>query len=48
MVFSAAVLPLRSNIPEISRIDDTYDERTMACREKGGSFVVGGNNDECC
>ena len=49
MPAGAAVLPLRSNIPEISRfafsrIDDTYYERAMGCRENGGSFVVGGNN----
>jgi aconitate hydratase len=48
MPAGAAVLPLRSNIPEISRfvfsrIDETYPERAMACRE-GGSFVVGGVN----
>ena len=45
----AEVLPLRSNIPEISRfafsrIDGTYYSRAMAYRENGGSFVVGGNN----
>jgi aconitate hydratase len=49
MPAGAKVLPLRSNIPEISRfafsrIDDTYYERAMACRDNGGSFVVGGNN----
>jgi aconitate hydratase len=49
MPAGAAVLPLRSNIPEISRfafsrIDGTYYERAMACRDNGGSFVVGGNN----
>ena len=49
MPAGAAVLPLRSNIPEISRfafsrIDDTYYERAMACRENGGSLIVGGNN----
>jgi predicted aconitate hydratase len=48
MPAGAAVLPLRSNIPEISRfafsrIDTSYYERAMACRE-GGSFVVGGEN----
>jgi aconitate hydratase len=48
MPAGAAVLPLRSNIPEISRfvfsrIDETYPERAMACRQ-GGSFVVGGVN----
>ncbi|MEJ2641439.1 MAG: aconitate hydratase [Desulfosarcinaceae bacterium] len=49
MPAGAAVLPLRSNIPEISRfafsrIDKGYYERAMACRDDGGSFVVGGNN----
>ena len=49
MPAGAAVLPLRSNIPEISRfafsrVDDTYYDRAMACRESGGSFVVGGSN----
>jgi aconitate hydratase len=48
MPAGAAVLPFRSNIPEIirfafSRIDPRYYERAMACREKG-SFVVGGEN----
>ena len=48
MPAGAAVLPLRSNIPAISRfvfsrIDDAYHERAGACRETG-SFVVGGDN----
>ena len=48
MPAGAAILPLRSNIPEISRfafsrIDDTYYVRAMAC-QSGGSFVVGGKN----
>ena len=48
MPAGAAVLPLRSNIPAISRfvfsrIDESYYERAMAFREKG-SFVVGGDN----
>lgn len=48
MPAGAAVLPLRSNIPEssrfaFSRIDAGYYERAMACREQG-SFVVGGEN----
>lgn len=48
MPAGAAVLPLRSNIPEISRfvfshIDESYPDRAMACQETG-SFVVGGNN----
>jgi aconitase A len=48
MPAGAAILPLRSNIPEISkfafsRVDKTYYERAMACRERG-SFVVAGEN----
>ena len=48
MPAGAAALPLRSNIPEISRfvfsrIDASYHERAMACRN-GGSFVAGGDN----
>ena len=48
MPAGAAILPLRSNIPEISRfafsrIDETYYDRAMACRDSG-SFVVGGDN----
>jgi aconitate hydratase len=42
------VLPFRSNIPEISkftfsRLDESFYERAMKCRESG-SFVVGGMN----
>ena len=45
----AAVLPLRSNIPAISRfafsrIDDTYHDRALVIREAGGHVVVGGDN----
>jgi aconitate hydratase len=45
----AAVLPLRSNIPAISRfafsrIDETYHDRALAVREAGGHLVVGGEN----
>jgi aconitate hydratase len=45
----AAVLPLRSNIPAISkfafsRIDETYHDRAMAERDGGGHVVVGGRN----
>lgn len=48
MPAGAAVLPFRSNIPEISRfafsrIDAGFYERAMACRQ-GGSFVVSGDN----
>ena len=45
----AAVLPLRSNIPAISRfafsrIDETYHDRALVVREAGGHVVVGGEN----
>jgi aconitate hydratase len=45
----AEVLPLRSNIPAISRyafsrIDDTYHDRAMTVRDGGGHVVVGGAN----
>jgi aconitate hydratase len=45
----ARVLPLRSNIPEISRfafemIDDSYPERARQVRDQGGHAVVGGRN----
>jgi aconitate hydratase len=48
MPAGAAVLPLRSNIPEISRyvfsrIDETYPERAIVYRDTG-SFVIGGHN----
>lgn len=44
----AKVLPLRSNIPEISKfafsqIDDSYSTRAIAYQQQG-SFVVGGSN----
>ena len=45
----ASVLPLRSNIPAISRfafsrIDETYHDRALVIREAGGHVVVGGEN----
>lgn len=48
MPAGAAVLPYRSNIPQISkftfsRIDETFYDRAMAYQAKG-SFVVGGDN----
>ncbi len=48
MPAGAAILPLRSNIPEISRfafsrIDKTYYHRAMPHQESG-SFIVGGEN----
>jgi aconitate hydratase len=45
----AQVLPFRSNIPAISRfafsrIDDTYHDRALEQRDRGGHFVVAGDN----
>ncbi len=45
----AKALPLRSNIPEISKfafaaIDDTYYDRALEQRERGGHFIVAGDN----
>ncbi|MFX1573346.1 MAG: aconitate hydratase [Promethearchaeota archaeon] len=46
MPAGAKILPLRSNIPEISKyvfnvIDDRFHDRSL---EKGGGFIVGGEN----
>ena len=46
MPAGARILPLRSNIPEISKfvfnvVDETFPERSL---EKGGGFVIGGEN----
>jgi len=46
MPAGAEILPLRSNIPEISKyvfrvIDETFPERSLA---KGGGFIIGGDN----
>lgn len=43
------VLPFRSNIPEISKfvfyqLDETYHERALEQKAKGGSVIVGGEN----
>ncbi|SER79026.1 aconitate hydratase [Nitrosomonas sp. Nm51] len=48
MPAGAQVLPLRSNIPEISKycfrqIDENYYTRAMNCRDQG-SFIVAGEN----
>ncbi|MBN8236181.1 aconitate hydratase [Halobacillus kuroshimensis] len=45
----ARVLPYRSNLPEISKftfeiVDDTYYDRAMEQRDKGGHAVVAGAN----
>jgi aconitate hydratase len=46
MPAGAKILPLRSNIPEISKyvfnvIDESFHDRSL---EKGGGFIVGGEN----
>ncbi|MFX0059714.1 MAG: aconitate hydratase [Candidatus Hodarchaeota archaeon] len=46
MPAGAKILPLRSNIPEISKfvfnvVDDTFHDRSL---EKGGGFIIGGDN----
>lgn len=46
MPAGAKILPLRSNIPEISKfvfnvVDETFPERAL---EKGGGFIIGGEN----
>lgn len=43
------VLPYRSNIPEISKftfknLDETFYERAMNAKNKGGGIIVGGEN----
>jgi aconitate hydratase len=45
----AKALPFRSNIPEISRfafapIDVTYHDRALEHRDRGGHFIVAGDN----
>ena len=46
MPAGAKILPLRSNIPEISKyvfnvVDENFHDRSL---EKGGGFIVGGDN----
>ena len=46
MPSGAKILPLRSNIPEISKyvfnvVDENFHDRSL---EKGGGFIVGGDN----
>ena len=46
MPAGAKILPLRSNIPEISKyvftqVDPTFSQRAL---EKGGGFIIGGHN----
>ncbi len=49
MPAGAQVLPLRSNIPEISKyvysqIDPTFSERALKTKAEGGGIIVGGEN----
>ena len=49
MPAGAKILPLRSNLPEISKyvfeqIDPTFPERALESKEKGGGILIGGDN----
>jgi len=49
MKAGAQALPYRSNVPELARycfepVDDTFYDRAMEAREKGGGIVVAGEN----
>jgi aconitate hydratase len=49
MPAGSQILPLRSNIPAISKyvfhgIDDSFSHRAEAIKEKGGCIVIGGEN----
>ena len=49
MKAGAQALPYRSNVPELARycfepVDDTFYDRAMEAREKGGGIVVAGAN----
>lgn len=49
MPAGSKVLPYRSNIPEISKfvftnIDETFYERALEAKSKGGGIIVGGEN----
>ncbi len=49
MPAGAKVLPYRSNIPEISKfvyhaVDETFHDRSLQLKEKGGSVIIGGSN----
>ncbi len=49
MPAGAKILPLRSNLPEISKyvfeqIDPTFPDRALENKEKGGGILIGGDN----
>ncbi|MGM0574522.1 MAG: aconitate hydratase [Myxococcota bacterium] len=49
MPAGARVLPFRSNVPEIARfcfepVDESYPDRAMEARDRGGHAIVGGSN----
>ncbi|MHA2303928.1 MAG: aconitate hydratase [Candidatus Hodarchaeales archaeon] len=49
MPAGAKILPLRSNLPEISKyvfeqIDPAFPDRALESKEKGGGIIVGGEN----
>ncbi len=49
MPAGAKILPLRSNLPEISKyvfeqVDPTFPERALESKEEGGGIIIGGDN----
>ena len=49
MPAGAKILPLRSNLPEISKyvfeqVDPTFPERALESKEEGGGVIIGGDN----
>ncbi|MFX1507188.1 MAG: aconitate hydratase [Promethearchaeota archaeon] len=49
MPAGAKILPLRSNLPEISKyvfeqVDPTFPERALESKEEGGGIIIGGEN----
>lgn len=49
MPAGAKILPLRSNLPEISKyvfeqVDPTFPERALESKKEGGGIIIGGDN----
>ncbi|MHA1977195.1 MAG: aconitate hydratase [Candidatus Hodarchaeales archaeon] len=49
MPAGSKILPLRSNLPEISmhvfeQVDETFPERALKSKEEGGGVIIGGEN----
>jgi aconitate hydratase len=49
MPAGAKILPLRSNLPEISKhvfeqVDETFPSRALEAKETGGGIILGGEN----